>query len=138
MNKYIACDNENYPLMIGSSSQIARRYGISPNTINEQAYRRACGTNVKGRKYNFYYMDNEGFLYYRLTKKLLVKKKINGQYRLIRLNQGDIYILDPKHNRDKNVIKLARKVEKIDKTTRRYYDELRCNIEDFGKYFKEV
>lgn len=59
-------------------------------------------------------------------------------YRLVKIRRGTIYQYDPLHNRDSNVIKLARNIERYSENERIYYDEIHMNKEDFKKYFKEA
>lgn len=72
-----------------------------------------------------------------LTKNLLVPQDLgNGLKRLIKIKKGKKYFYDKSINRNSNIITLAVKITRINKTERKYRDVLKIPREEFNLYFR--
>lgn len=73
-----------------------------------------------------------------LTKDLLVPQDLGtGLKRLVKIKKGKKYFYDKDINRNSNIITLAVKITRVNKTERKYRDVLKLTKSDFDKYFRK-
>lgn len=139
MQLYAVFDLDGNFITLGNNKKIAVELKMHPESVRNHVKKREENTLNFAKKYNIYKIENLDVIFYELQKNILVKKRLNNDmYRLVKIRRGTIYQYDPLHNRDSNVIKLARNIERYSKNERIYYDEIHMNKEDFKKYFKGV
>lgn len=73
---------------------------------------------------------------YQLIDDVITLKRYRDFSRVIKLKKGELFMLDPMHNDNKNCIKLCSEISEWG-DDRYYHDEIRV-YSDFNKYFKKI